>query len=72
MLVGTEIFSLEGKVDLVTGACVWLASDASAYVTGANIPVDGGFTIAVPEDWRALRVDRTWMVAQPQEQGGLQ
>jgi len=28
--------------DLV-GACVWLASDASRFVTGAVIPIDGGF-----------------------------
>jgi NAD(P)-dependent dehydrogenase (short-subunit alcohol dehydrogenase family) len=29
--------------DLV-GAAVWLASDASRFVTGAVIPVDGGFS----------------------------
>jgi gluconate 5-dehydrogenase/2-deoxy-D-gluconate 3-dehydrogenase len=49
-----------GEVEDVVGAVVWLASDAAAYVTGAHIAVDGGLTCAVPENWRALRVDRTW------------
>lgn len=34
---------MAGKADLM-GAVVFLASDASAYVTGTNIPVDGGYT----------------------------
>lgn len=34
---------LAGSTDLM-GAIVFLAADASAYVTGANIPVDGGYT----------------------------
>jgi NAD(P)-dependent dehydrogenase (short-subunit alcohol dehydrogenase family) len=32
-----------GNVDELVGAAVFLASDASAFVTGQTIPVDGGF-----------------------------
>jgi NAD(P)-dependent dehydrogenase (short-subunit alcohol dehydrogenase family) len=30
----------------VADAVVWLASDASAMVNGAVLPLDGGFTVA--------------------------
>ncbi len=33
-----------GDPDDLAGALVWLASDASCFVTGAVIPVDGGFS----------------------------
>jgi NAD(P)-dependent dehydrogenase (short-subunit alcohol dehydrogenase family) len=49
-----------GEVDDILGAAVWLASDDAGYVTGAHIPVDGGLTVAVPEDWQSLRVERNW------------
>ena len=29
---------------LLVGAAIWLASDSAAFVTGAVIPVDGGFS----------------------------
>ena len=33
-----------GEPDELIGACVWLCSDASRFVTGTIIPVDGGFS----------------------------
>ena len=33
-----------GKPDDIASACLYLASDESSFVTGATLPVDGGFT----------------------------
>ncbi len=39
---GTALGRL-ASVDDIVGAAVFLASDASAYITGASIPIDGGY-----------------------------
>lgn len=38
-------FARFGVPDELTGTLVWLCSDASKFVTGVTIPVDGGFNV---------------------------
>jgi NAD(P)-dependent dehydrogenase (short-subunit alcohol dehydrogenase family) len=33
-----------GSPEELTGAAVWLMSDASKFVTGIVLPIDGGFS----------------------------
>jgi NAD(P)-dependent dehydrogenase (short-subunit alcohol dehydrogenase family) len=38
-------FARFGKPSELIGTLIWLCSDASAFVTGVNVPVDGGFNV---------------------------
>jgi NAD(P)-dependent dehydrogenase (short-subunit alcohol dehydrogenase family) len=42
-IVGRTPMGRVGKVEELVGAAIFLASDASSFVTGQTIPVDGGF-----------------------------
>jgi NAD(P)-dependent dehydrogenase (short-subunit alcohol dehydrogenase family) len=45
LIIKQTPFKRFGKPQELTGALVWLLSDASQFVTGMEIGVDGGFTI---------------------------
>lgn len=42
--IGAQPIRRWGEVSDITGAAVWLASDASSFVTGTTIVIDGGQT----------------------------
>lgn len=44
IIVNRVPFHRWGDVEELQGACVWLASDASSFVTGQVVYVDGGWT----------------------------
>ena len=48
-----------GKPEELEGIILLLASDAGSYLTGANIPVDGGFTIKMMPNTREHKTDAT-------------
>ena len=43
-ILGHTAMRRYGEVSELVGALIWLASDASSFVTGAEIAVDGGFS----------------------------
>jgi NAD(P)-dependent dehydrogenase (short-subunit alcohol dehydrogenase family) len=43
-IIGHTPMGRFGDPDDLIGACLWLASDASKFVTGTVIPIDGGFS----------------------------
>lgn len=43
-ILGHTAMRRYGEVAELTGALIWLASDASSFVTGAEIAVDGGYS----------------------------
>jgi NAD(P)-dependent dehydrogenase (short-subunit alcohol dehydrogenase family) len=42
-----------GSPEDVAACALFLASDEAAYVTGANLVVDGGWSVVLPGDWTA-------------------
>ncbi len=44
-VINNTPFGRFGVPDELIGTLLWLCSDASAFVTGVNVPVDGGFNV---------------------------
>ncbi|MFH1195032.1 MAG: SDR family oxidoreductase [bacterium] len=44
-IIDVTPFKRFGEPDELIGTIIWLASDASKFVTGAIIPIDGGFNV---------------------------
>jgi NAD(P)-dependent dehydrogenase (short-subunit alcohol dehydrogenase family) len=44
-VIANTPFGRFGKPDELVGTLVWLCSDAAAFVTGVDVPVDGGFNV---------------------------
>ena len=44
LIIQNTPFKRMGHPDELKGALIWLLSNASSFVTGTSIPVDGGFT----------------------------
>jgi NAD(P)-dependent dehydrogenase (short-subunit alcohol dehydrogenase family) len=45
-IINITPFKRFGQPDELVGTILWLASDASQFVTGAVIPIDGGFSVS--------------------------
>jgi NAD(P)-dependent dehydrogenase (short-subunit alcohol dehydrogenase family) len=43
-IINATPFKRFGEPDELVGTILWLASDASKFVTGAIVPIDGGFS----------------------------
>ena len=47
-LTGTSPMGRIAQPEDIAKACLFLSSDAAAYITGITLPVDGGSTAALP------------------------